>query len=561
MNLVLASVLAAGLSLAAGTWLLRRAAAYSWPQRICAFLVPPLLLLCVAESVAKILTADRYLWNEVRLARTFGLYAGVPLYPGRDASGPILGTLHTPLSHIFYWPATLAGNPVAAVHTGVALSVLLLLGTLAYVQGKFRATGPDSSVLLPVFAVELFWLGVLNTTILSCVFVIHADPVALACATVAGGLLCASPIGKQRLLLSALFAVLTVASKQTFAPLPVALALFLLIAEGRRTFFRYCAWVAAWGVASAAAIIALFRPARDLIFNLITLPSHRPPQPIMFKLPHVHDSFHLFCFRLYHLVGHALHSGTEGRALLTFVVLLYLWLWLLRGRHPTLAPQDLRQIIARNRWTVFLFIAVALFPLLFKASITLGGDENHLAIVDFFLLLSLTTSFLQFTGTPQAVRGLQLPYLFVFALIALFSFRSVHQFRRALAPATSLTGKAAAFSRTHPGVAYFPSNPLSSFYAEHRFYTFDHSVSDRDIAGFPLSPAQYAGGIPADVAWIALEPRQVMLGEVSQPLRNYLACGWVVDNNGALPDFLVYRRASPLASSSCSGTAVRLPVR
>jgi hypothetical protein len=551
MTILTTLLFLAAFSVIAGLLLLRGTAAVPWLQRVCAFLVPPLLLLCLAETVAQILSADHFVWNEIRLARSFGLYAGVPLYPGQDATGPILGTLHTPLSHILYWPATLAGGPVSAVRAGVSLSVLLLLVALVYAHREFltRRTVPSTSlppILQLLFALEFFWLGALSTAIMSCVFVIHADPVALTCATFAAGLLCASTLSTRRLLVSALFAVLAVAAKQTFAPLPIALGFFLAIVEGRPTLIRYSLYAAGWAVVVATAILALFRPAKDLIFNLVTLPSHRPPQPIVSTVPHLHDGLGAFCKGLYQLARHGIHSGSEGRSLIGFLLLLCVASYFLLRAPATGAPHTLRQTVSQNRWLIFVLIALVLFPLLFKASITVGGDENHLAIVDFFLLLGLTTGFLQFTQDRRnTLQKRPLPHLLVFLLALSFSYRSIHQFKRAQTIAPSLTAEAAAFSRAHPGVAYFPSNPLSSLYAEHRFYTFDHAIDDREIAGFPLTPAQFASGIPSGIQFIAVEPRDIQIGEISQSLCHYLNSGWVRENTAGLPDFFVYRRASP----------------
>jgi hypothetical protein len=521
----------------------------SWPDRVSAFLAPPLCVLCIAETASKILSADDFIWNEIRLARTFGLYSRIPLYPGRDATGPILGTLHTPLSHILYWPATLAGSPISAVRSGVSLSVLVVLLALLYVHreaaSNFRVAAATASPNLPhllriVIALELFWIVVLNTTVLSCVFVVHADPIALACATLAGGLLSRRPLVARRLFLSALFAILAIASKQTFAALPVALAIFIFIVEGGKTLARYCLYLAGWTAIVAAAILAIFRPAKDLAFNLFTLPSHRPLQPSVLTLPHLHDGFRFICIRLYGIARYSVHTGSEGRAFACFILLLCLWVWLLRRHSAAGERPGLRKAVSNHRWLVFVFIALILFPLLFKASITVGGDENHLAIADFFLLLGLTTSWLH-----RSTRPATFPDLLIFTLVLIVSYRATLALSRPSASVPSLTVEAADFSSAHPGVAYFPSNPLSSVYSAHRFYTVDHAVDDREIAGFPLTPAQFASGLPADATLIAIQPRLFKVGEVSHALLLYLDSGWIRETNTDLPDFTVYRRTSP----------------
>jgi hypothetical protein len=559
------SILLASLSLLAGLLLLRSTAASSpWPDRVRAFLLPPLLLLCVAGTIAKVLGADGDMMNEARLARTFGLYAGVPLYPGRDATGPILGTLHTPLSHIVYWPATLAGDPVTAIRAGVSLSVLLVLLTLSLTHGwaqhdlrRGRGRG-TSAVGLPLtlqwaFVLEFFWLVALSAIHTSSIFAVHADPFALACGTLAGGLLLAQPISLRRLFWSACFAILAIAAKQTFAMLPIALGLFLCIADGGRVLLRYCIYLAGWGVAVAAAILALFRPTQDLVFNLWTLATHRPPQPVVLSLPNLHDGFSSFWLRLYQVARHSVSAGSTGRYFVCFLFLLCIWCHLLLRRPAATMRRSLGEVVSENRWLLFLLIALVLFPLLFKASLTSGGAENHLSDADFFLLLGLTTSLLQFSGSGRSTGVGSLPHLIVFALVLLVSSRTVNRLTSARAARPSLTREAMEFSRAHPGVAYFPSNPLASYYAVRRFYSFDHAIFDREIAGYPLTSTQFVSGLPSGVTLIAIDPIYVEIGEVSQSLSHSLNSGWACEPNAELPDFVVYRRIRLPAAAALPG--------
>ena len=205
-------------------------------------------------------------------------------------------------------------------------------------------------------------------------------------------------------------------------------------------------------------------------------------------------------------------------------------------------PGSLYQLADGQRWLVFIFIAAGLFPLLFKASITRGGDANHLAIAEFFLLLALTTSVLQasFSAKPSALWL----HLVTFGLVLLFSYHSIYQFKSAFRHGPTMTAQAAAYARAHPGLVYFPWNPLSSIYAERRFYTFDHSIEDREIAGYPPSPDQYASGIPPDVTYIAMDPGTITIVEVSDSLNHYLTPGWTRFYDPDLPLFAVFRRTN-----------------
>ena len=109
---------------------------------------------------------------------------------------------------------------------------------------------------------------------------------------------------------------------------------------------------------------------------------------------------------------------------------------------------------------------------------------------------------------------------------------------RQIAHPTDLT-LAYQYDRKHPGRAYFPRYPLAEYYAEHRLYHSDGALLDREVTGHGASPAQFASGIPKDVAVIALSKGQPKSGA----LQNYLA-GWPQINDPELPGWVVYQRPS-----------------
>ena len=534
MTVVETLVLLTFAGLAAGFLLLRCTGAWPWQERLAAFLVSPLLVLCITETFVKLSFAKCSLWDEIRLARTFGLYAGIPFYPGKDATGPILGTLHTPLSHILYWPATLAPNAVAAVRAGVLLSVVFVLAATLCAHlaaGGSNYHSQDSFTLrrtvLVAFAVELCWLGMMGRPVKESVFLIHADPLALACATFAGCLLAKPSLSWRRMLLSATFAILAVWSKQTFITLPFALCGFLWFADGWRTLRRYIACLALAAAVVSSAFLALFSPIRNLFFNIVTLASHRPPVGATHAVQTLFD---------------AADRSSEMKSLVLFILILLVWLLLQYREGRKSAPNtNVRLFAHRQRSQVFFWIALGLFPLLLKARHTVGGDRNHLAVAEFFILLGLTASSLDYSRDPRRIQRLRPTQALIFVLVFLFLVRSIAEITHPREQKTPFVAEAAAFALAHPGVAYFADDPLASLYAEHRFHTIDHAIFDRELAGFPVTPAQFASGTPKDEKLVVVETVQA---EVSQALTDYLASGWAVEHNPELPDFTVYRRLS-----------------
>jgi hypothetical protein len=67
------------------------------------------------------------LWSDVRLARTFAIFYGFKLYPSADTTGPILGTLHLPVSHLLFGPAILAPSATSAIYVACVIAVALVL--------------------------------------------------------------------------------------------------------------------------------------------------------------------------------------------------------------------------------------------------------------------------------------------------------------------------------------------------------------------------------------------------------------------------------------------------
>jgi hypothetical protein len=108
-------------------------------------------------------------------------------------------------------------------------------------------------------------------------FNIHADGPGLVFSAVACAALCAGAPRKWRAALpvSALCAVMAIFSKQTFLPVPLALAVWLWIAEGRARAARYLLWLIAAGALAGGASI-MTEGAGRLYHCLIWVPVHHP---------------------------------------------------------------------------------------------------------------------------------------------------------------------------------------------------------------------------------------------------------------------------------------------
>ena len=75
-------------------------------------------------------------------------------------------------------------------------------------------------------------------------------------------------------------------------------------------------------------------------------------------------------------------------------------------------------------------------------------------------------------------------------------FNTVH------APTPNSQDRAYQYSKRHPGMAYFPWNPLSTLMGEGKFYHFAYGMFDRDLANYPISRDHFRRNFPANARYV-----------------------------------------------------------
>jgi len=441
--------------------------------------VCPFLFLIVALNLLYgMVHGPQWMWNEVRLAPGFSLAWGYRLYPGEHALAAIAGTMYLPIGHLLYAGLSFLHDPTEAIIAGCALSMALYFAPLFWVHR--RAAGESRLMgiygFLACAALVLASPGT-NYSALN----IHVDASAACASVLAAGILATArvPLSLRALAVSATLAVLAVACKQTMAPLPVALAVFLLLAGGPRTFLRYLVFELLAGIVIGGAILLLFRPPRDLWFNVFWLATHRPT---VGGLPRMLEG----------LAAERLSLGAVLPALIALAVLA----WISR-------TGGWRTTFAGSRWLVFVLAALFQAPFALKAWVTAGGDYNHLGAVTLFVALAATTGLTMAKGPSFA--GLVQRALLVGILGATLPFP--WDLRHALAAMRDNPSEVAfRYEKNHPGRAYFPLNPLAPLLASGRLTHFDVSLSERAEAGCPITPAQFAAGLPPHFQLVAWPP-------------------------------------------------------
>lgn len=485
------------------------------------------LLLCLlaVEAGAGILNSPYFVWNEIRMARSAALLHGFAIYPGRDASSPIVGTLHTPVSHCLYLVAAGFHNPTDALLAGSLLSLLLVFVPLGWVL--WRASEGASDRLLAAAAVFLFcgFLVMQAPGTFHIASMIHGDAAAVAFATVACGVFSnrLKPITAAQVWMAGLAAVLAVGSKQTIAPIVLAIALFLAVASGARLVAHFVAAVFVGG-AVLMGVILEFVPLRAFLFNTVTLAAHLP-----LKVGYIG------------LLVRAFREGKQDSLPAVFpIMLLAGGQWIAAKRRP-----GLRDFFRANRWAVFAIAATAQIPVVVKAVATSGADVNHPGAALYLLFVAASLAIEQHVTDPdQALwRGLAWMCAAVGILVGiapgtLLSLPSRVRDLRVSPPEMALR-----YELRHPGHAYFPWNPLASLQSAGKAYHVDYSVYDREIAGYPLTPQQFEAGLPPGFEVVAVPPgEQPRSSALRRMLERYRPTADI-----ELPGWTVYKRWDPPA--------------
>jgi hypothetical protein len=495
----------------AGVWVFRRLSSRERSLRWLAAAFPVVFLCLVVQVATSILSAPFDTWNDIRVARTMALLHSYKLYSGPDPDGPVIGTLHAPVSHLLYLTVGSIKDPTLAILTGSCISFLLVLGPLIWLH--LRGRGKSLRVLLlSSYALLACWFVIQQNFDMELpVFDVHTDAAALGFATLAAGILYRSVdrLAWRPLMLSALFAALSLWSKQTMAPLLLALVLFLALADGFARAMRYVLCLLIAGAVVSAMIMAVFWPPKAMLFDILTLAGTQPLKS---------DGVVLLIHRAYQALR---KDGPFALMPAGFLTL-----------NAFFTPRTWRETLASNRWLLFGMVGMFLAPTCFAAFITTGAYVNHLGLVLYFLLVSATIGMCDYFAAaainenPFMVRAskLLIAILIILNIDPGATFFSLKLWRKMDHNPSQV---AYAYALEHRGRAYFPYTPLATLLVEGKLYHLDYALFDREIRGYPLTAAQFRSGIPAGARLIAFPPNTEPL---SKAIINLVAGSrWVIE--------------------------------
>lgn len=455
-------------------------------------------------------------WNGARLAPVVSMTKGYALYypPGE---GPMLSWIYGPLGALMYLPVAPFGDSDTMIVAGLLLAQLYVVVPLFLCHWRVRGEGGPRRLAVVLAFLMTFLALSLRYGTRYWYEKVHADAPALGFGLLSCMFLLSAsgPPSRRSLILSALFASLSLFCKQTEIGVPLGLVLFVALAHGRGPALRAAAWIA--GICAGLGLLALgVFGGRALWHNMITIPAGHPWQK----------------------------PGLQGLLWSAGILLEHGWpalLILLPGF--VTAARNGRAAAARP-WMVFFSVALAMVPTSILGQVKAGGETSSLHAL---LFLYAAASLSLVDGLAEAPEGKVRTRAQVVAaavmglLLAAVGYQMAAQTLPAEAfLADNVFRQADRLSRSRPGEIYFPSNPLSTLVTEGKAYHFDYGVFDRCLAGHSPSPGYLRAHLPPNlrvIAWFHFPPR--VMGDL---LPEFSARKAVVDP--AMPQWTIYA-ASP----------------
>jgi hypothetical protein len=453
----------------------------------------PLALVAVAGRMAQtVLNAANLDWAGARLAPVVAMDLGYSLYSGPH-DGPVLNTIYAPISYLVYWPMRFFASPAVEIAVASLIGLLCYFAPAVFLFLHHTPSAGSPRVGLRALGVALFVL--LSYTVPSLRMSLEGtthDCPALGFALIACLALYLDSRGRWScFFLSAVFATLSVWSKQVMAPLLVALPLWTLATCGSAGFRRHVTALAATGVAISLPLMAALGP-RTLCFNILVLPAEHAWNG--------HFPSNLA------VVGYEMYRDAFGLV----AALIVCGVLCTRERSSGLT---LRDWMRQERWSLFVLVALASVPTAFLGRLKLGGSANSFSPVTYFVLAGLLACLLKSAGAseqPALARRAQTDVDFARMILgvgaASFIFLILPQlayfFRDYRGLDATKEECVTAFLRRHPGEAYFPWQPLPHLLVEGKLYHFAYGLFDRELGGHGVTKQHFQRFVPEHCRYV-----------------------------------------------------------
>ncbi|MEI8132962.1 MAG: hypothetical protein WCG34_11055 [Leptolinea sp.] len=460
---------------------------------------------CLIPILGGIAASTHNIFNDGRLAPAFSILAGNPPYYPVD-SGPILNTLYGPLSYFYYFPCAIFRQNI---------SLAILFGSFL----SFAAFAIPAGIILyrrrkNLGAIEILWLAALGvfqiigySSLTYSAFSIHADAPAVLFSSLCVLLLDQNENGitsPRALFLSAVFGVVTIWTKQSFAPV-VLLPMAVALAEKQTWRLRIA--LAGWiGFLTGLLFIifAMWCGTEALIDNFVRIARAYPSLQASFLFgPEAGGNGH---FKSVVIAAHII----VGKYLTPYILCLAAFILLLSLKDRRTTGESTSFYLPRLP-RLFFLLALLNLPMSASAALITGAGGNSetpfawFFILGIFCLVVECKAFFAPAKIPTANSAIY--YIFTgLALVALFGTvrhlpTAINNISRAFDNDESAIVE---ICRRSPGKYYFPWNPLAGYFGEGKFYHYQHMVEARFMGAKPPNIQHFNQFIPPQASVVGL---------------------------------------------------------
>ena len=452
-------------------------------------------------------------WTSIRLAPSFALKAGLPLYSSAQ-SPPWVTVGYGPFYPVAYLPATLASTPTSAVGIATVLAYgyllvpILLLTRQMMRQDKVGFSMPTFLALQVtlIFALIATLIPSLRYVLTS----VHVDAPALGLMLLSAywtlEAIRESPSPRTRHAIAAgLTAALSLCCKLNLLPFVALLAIALAFWTGKRlvaafsiTFTITATLIYGWAIATCGLDTVILNMRVLALFPWLQL--------------HVSESGALSTAQL---SQDPVHKPMIFLFTLREYMITYGWTALVAGlliRLPVSdQPPHARATLPRW-WILLAALLLALTPASVASLCKYGGDVNSRALVSLPLaLLAL------FTVLYTCARARwSSPWLLSLAAILVVGLTlpppAASLFGSARSRTTSLE-EAYGTVKHNPGIYYFPFDPLAHILAERQFRPNIDVIYSYAMGKNPVDKTAFASALPEDLRYLAISPQVLSWGQ------------------------------------------------
>ena len=464
-------------------------------------------------------------WNGARTAPAVAWARGMPLYYPHGV-GPATDFIHGPMAAVMRLPAAWASTPTGAIIIADAINAALFYLPVVLFVLQLGASGFLKGVALVIFWAFSFGTG----SLIYSAYQVHADAPAVGLALL--GCVFASRLAGARpgwwpVVLAALCAVLSTASKQNLAPILAVLPVYVFFRNGWRQAATLAALELLLGVLVAGVCVRAFG-SDAIVFQMFTLPSRHPW--------HFQEYGRLQALLV--ISGYLIEDAVLPAGVLVFFALVSSIRPKVRGSGP--APR-----LVDQAWFLPLLTAVLLVPSALIGRAKEGGAANALTPATYFLVVALVAWIADFRlrdgeawtdWSSRLVLGSTSLMCVMLTLVCLNPWPKLIDNYHEIADLGHTPQQVAyEFSLKHSNAAYFPWNPLSTLMADGKYYHFEYGIGDYYLAGDIPPPEQIRAQLPSAMAYLIYPPKRQseamrgLLGAFSARRESpELPPGWIV---------------------------------